>query len=333
MTMRYLLLVLAVGCTTTDPTAMKQVVEDELAAEVAPCSASTSSGQWCTETVTGVSSLLLSVWAINANDVFAVGENGTILRRINGAWTVMSSGVTNTLHAVWAASSTDVWAAGSGPGGSGGIVLRYNGTAWSRFAPCQRSAHIDAMWGSSATDVWFIGAGDVSHWDGTACKVVKSFGGILGAVSGTGPRDVWVAGESMSLTHFNGTSWQSINPAAPTADPKSWSTVLAIGPSNVWVTGSMSRKEAWHLTGNTWAAFDTRTVTSAGRLTGLFSSLSARASNDVWGVGGTKIGHWDGSAWTTMQPLSNTVSLHSVTTAAGRAWTVGNAGLIARIAF
>src|SRR5262245_23955830 len=82
-------------------------------------------GQWCVETapVSG-SPLLHAVWAVNANDVFAVGDSGTIVRRVNGAWTVMTSNTTANLRGVWAASSSDVWAVGVG-----GAIVRFNGTS------------------------------------------------------------------------------------------------------------------------------------------------------------------------------------------------------------
>jgi hypothetical protein len=299
-----------VGCTTPDPTAINEVVDNEVIAEVTSC----PTGQWCLETLTKVSSILRGVWAVSADDVFAVGHGGTILRRISGVWTVMSSGTSYDLHAVWAMSSSNVWAAGSS-----GIILHFDGTAWS-IVPSGTTSDIDAVWGSSATDVWFAGSGQVLHWAGLPVTLTP-FGGSVLSISGTGPMDVWIAGETMQLGHFDGTSWHSSNP--PETTTTEWFAILAIRSSDVWATSTLLNKETWHYTGaGNWTA----------QKVGLgitFASLAARASNDIWGVGGTHVGHWNGAAWFTTQPFGTSVALHSVTTTTGDVWVVGDAGLIA----
>ncbi|MEO7735276.1 MAG: WD40 repeat domain-containing protein, partial [Kofleriaceae bacterium] len=133
--------------------------------------------------------LLHAIWAVNANDVFAVGDGGTILRRQNGnAWTQMTSGTTANLRGLWASSSTDVWA-----GGVGGVILHYDGTAWSPVTGA--TSDVDAVWGSGSNDVWFCGSGTVLRRANNAFTKF-SFAGTLLAVSGTGPSDVWVTGEN-----------------------------------------------------------------------------------------------------------------------------------------
>ena len=47
------------------------------------------------------STLLHGVYAVNAGDVFAVGDNGTIVRRRANAWTKMTSNTIANLRAVW----------------------------------------------------------------------------------------------------------------------------------------------------------------------------------------------------------------------------------------
>src|SRR3954466_2029659 len=117
------LVVLGGGCVGLDPDAQNEPAEEAATnqAVIAPCPA----GQWCIEPAPVPNTVLLqSVFALSANDVFAVGEAGTILRRINNEWTVMASGVTSNMHGIWAASATDVWAVGTD------TILRYNGTVW-----------------------------------------------------------------------------------------------------------------------------------------------------------------------------------------------------------
>jgi hypothetical protein len=307
MIIRYLLLALVVGCTTSDPYAADEITARK---SIAACSVS----QWCDETLPGVSSFLYSVWAADADDVFAVGAGGTILYRHGGTWMVMASGTTANLHAVWGASATDVWVAGSG-----GVVLRFNGTAWSDVST-GTSWDINAMWGSSSTDVWFVGGAEVMHWDGTTFAASPT-GGTFLSISGTGPLDVWATGENTYLRHFTG-SWSTIKSTGTSTT----SVVLAIAPNDLWVSDSLIGKETMHSTddGVSWTPYPA--------VAGGFNSMAARASSDIWAVGGRSVGEWNGSVWTSTQPFGSTVSLQAVTTSssstAGNLWVVGGNGLI-----
>jgi len=318
MTTRNFLFLLVAGCATyPDPT--DEVVDRDVAALIAPC----SPGQWCIETpptaVAGTSPPLLhSVFAIAADNVFAVGSGGTIFHRNSDAWTAFSSGTTQNLFAVWASSASDVWA-----GGIGGVLLHFDGTAWSPFTrPGAPTSDINSVWGSSSTDVWFAGSAVATHWDGVAFKQFN-LAGILLSVSGTGPKDVWLAGEDTQLHHFTGgTSFPVATPAPPTT---SMFAVLALGPTDVWVTDITSGMETMHLgADNTWTPHGTGGAN--------FSGLAARASNDIWGVGKSRVGHWDGQAWTVTVPFGS-ASLQSVSIADGNGWIVGGNALIAHQIF
>jgi hypothetical protein len=139
-------------------------------------------------------------------------------------------------------------------------------------------------------------------------------------VSGTGPTDVWTVGEDTKPHHFTGT-WKTVDPGLGNM----FFAVLALAPGDVWVTDLVLGQETSHLMGGVWTPHTTKTGTVAG----IFTSLSALAANDIWGAGGSNIGHWDGSAWTTTTPLGSSVSLLSVTTVPGHAWVVGSGGVIA----
>lgn len=303
-----LVLTLTVGC-AVDSTATDDPLGTETSALIAPC----ATGTWCQETPPITTAPLLhSVWAASASDVFAVGELGTILRRSSTAWTAMSSGTTNTLFGVWAASSSNVWAVGTG-----GTILRFNGTAWSAVTGVTTS-DLAAVWGSSANDVWIAAAGSVLHWNGTTFSTSTSFAGSATSISGTGPSDVWVTGENTMVHHFTGTWLPAINPGIGT---NTFFAVLAVAAGDAWVTDSSSNKETVHFTAGHWVAVKT--------FSEVFEGLTAFAANDIWGVGlGTRIGHWNGTAWTPSQPLGSIGTLWSVTHAPGNLWAVGDQALI-----
>jgi len=292
----------------------------ELDAEEASSSltAACVAGQWCVESppaaVAAAGLLLHGVWAVSASDVFAVGDGGTILRRVNAVWTQQPSGTTASLHGVWAASSSDVWAVGGG-----GVVLRFDGTAWRTIAGVT-SSDVEAVWGSSSTDVWLAGSGQVIHWNGTAFSST-GFGGVMLSVSGTGPRDVWVTGENTFLHHFTG-AWATVNPGAGTS---TFFAVLAISPTEVWATDGTINKETMHFIGGRWVG-----VPTGG---GTFNGMSSLSASDIWGAGGSRVGHWNGTRWTVTQPLGTGASLWSVAATPGNAWVVGSNARIAHLTF
>jgi hypothetical protein len=65
----------------------------------------------------------------------------------------------------------------------------------------------------------------------------------------------------------------------------------------------------------------------------MWNGMSALSSTDIWGAGGSRTGHWDGTAWTTETPFGSNAILWSVTTRPGNAWVVGSAGLIGHRTF
>ena len=89
-------------------------------------------GAWlATDPDTLPADVLFKVWGASAFDVWAVGEGGVILRRDGNDWSAEGSTTDARLIAVWGSDADDVYAVG---GDGTGIVLRYDGVAWSEFA-------------------------------------------------------------------------------------------------------------------------------------------------------------------------------------------------------
>lgn len=107
-----------------------------------------SGGSWATEAIGGAAftSILRGVWCASSADCWAVGDTPTagaagevILRRQSGAapnWTRVSPAVgipDVNLTKVACANSNDCWAVGVASAGE--LILRWDGTAWTRFGP------------------------------------------------------------------------------------------------------------------------------------------------------------------------------------------------------
>ncbi|RME70944.1 MAG: hypothetical protein D6784_15885 [Chloroflexi bacterium] len=125
----------------------------------------------------GTTVWLNSVWGSRANDVFAVGDNGTILHYDGSSWSAMNSGFPDyDFFDIWGTSSRDVFVVGWGWNGGfyDSIVLHYDGSSWSKVLSYPMDEFL-SIWGRSATDV-FVGVdiGAILHYDGTAWQEMES---------------------------------------------------------------------------------------------------------------------------------------------------------------
>jgi hypothetical protein len=309
--MKYFCLMFLTSCAIADLDAGAAPEESEAVGAI-------SCPTWCQET-SPTTNRLHGVWAASANDVFAVGDGGTILRRVSGTWTTMTSPTTNNLRGVWGLSSSDVWASGVAVSGVG-TVVHFNGTSWSLVSG--PTTDLDSVWAASSTDVWFTGSTVVLRWNGSTFSTAGSFSGPLLSVSGTGSNDVWVTGENTNVHHWNGSTWTTFTPGVGTT---SYLSVLAVAANDDWVSDFIPNKETSHCNGSAWTA---QKASSGG-----WNGMSALSSTDIWGAGGSHVGHWNGTTWSAETPPGTSPLLWSVTTRPGNAWIVGNSGLIGHRTF
>ncbi|OKJ00011.1 hypothetical protein [Kitasatospora sp. CB01950] len=156
-------------------------------------------------------------------------------------------------------------------------------------------------------DVWAVGSyepddyltflGLIEHWNGTGWERVPTPEldtdyWTLGAVTATGPSDVWAAGTIGTpegwprplLLHYDGRAWNRV--AAPDLDSRygELTQLVAIGPGNVWASGTEEGPDhnpqtlVAHYDGTGWTHQDTGI--GAGHLYGL-----TRTGNGVATVG------------------------------------------------
>ncbi|MBX3220318.1 MAG: hypothetical protein KF795_07335 [Labilithrix sp.] len=109
---------------------------------------------------------LEGIWGSSADDVWAVGEKGTIRRMTKGAsrWAIVSSPTTEALHAIWGSSANDVWAVGDS-----GTILHFDGASWKASSAAfalGKKPNLYGVWGSAANDVWIVGDSVSLHFTG-----------------------------------------------------------------------------------------------------------------------------------------------------------------------
>jgi hypothetical protein len=170
---------------------------------------------WC-HTLLPPSQTLRDVWGDGTDTVWAVSEQGNILRYNGTAWTIAYT-TPGTLYAIWGASPTDIWV--------GGVDGLFHGTGaasasltWTRLATPTTLPIFDIV-GTSATDVWAVAhdaapvattsTSSLIHYAGppadsndprngwTEDARVSAVSGQLSTFWFAGPNDLWVGGGSI----------------------------------------------------------------------------------------------------------------------------------------
>ena len=234
---------------------------------------------------TGITEGLLSIWGSSPDDVFAVGEHGTILHYDGSAWTQMDSDAIRDLNGVWGSGPDDVFAVGSAS-----TIIHYDGTAWSAMDSGISGGSLYDVWGSGPNDVFAVGsAGTIVHYDGTSWSDMDS--GItskLYGVWGSGSNDVFVVGGD-DIIHYDGTSWSAMDSGTTERLYSVWGS----GPDDVFAVGKDGT--IVHYDGISWSQMDSGTTTW--QISGIWGS----APDDVVAVGWENtVLHYDGASWSQM---------------------------------
>jgi hypothetical protein len=220
--------------------------------------------------------LLAAAWAAPA--AAAAGSAWQVLPTVNQ----QADQVTNSQFlGVSLASPTDGWAVGAFDDDDAvghPLVEHWNGTAWTLGMapqPSGRSAQLAGVDELSPSDVWAVGysEGDsgvtsdlplIEQWNGTSWSMAAGASlpagasGVLNAIGGSGPDDLWAVGymlsadqsqESLLIEHFNGTQWANVPfPSQESACDSGLSdcfldatAVAASAPGNAWLAGNVAQ--------------------------------------------------------------------------------------------
>lgn len=197
-----------------------------------------------------------------------VGRRGKpeVEKRAKGRWSAspLPFRLQSQIIGASAISPADIWAVTS----LGGTVLRWNGSAWA-VVPKGRwdsRAQFTGIVALSPRNVWLFGAAGLTrrgagtwHWSGTKWTETRGVFGDIGMASATSPFDIWGIGDiggangtMNALVRFKAGKWRQEVPSALAGF--TYSFVLVLGPSDVWVAGSVAgTPELGHFDGFGWA--------------------------------------------------------------------------------
>jgi hypothetical protein len=159
---------------------------------------------------------LYAVWGATGTDVFAVGANGTVLRRQNAKWRVLDSGVEEDLYGVWGTSTEHVVIVGDNC-----TVLEFNGepaapedggVAPPDMRPLEATTcgNFRDLDGQQADSAFVVGEGRSQWYNGNRLDNGRTFDGRMLGVSMPPSGDIFTAGERGSFWHKQGDSWSEL---------------------------------------------------------------------------------------------------------------------------
>ncbi len=206
-----------------------------------------------------------------------------------------------TLRSVWFTGPQDGWAAGDYPI-VGGVMYRWDGTAWARY-DIPDSSSLRQLAFTSPQSGWAVGdEGAMLRWDGSAwVNFPTGLEKDLAAVAMLSDSEGWAAGDEGLLLRWDGVQWVE-TPAVTGLD---LFTLEMISPSQGWAAGEAGVILFWD--GLAWRVVNAPAV---GMIRGASISPGS-GGQDGWAVtNGSLIYHWNGQDWQA-QP-GPTRTLHTV---------------------
>jgi len=218
------------------------LAESPTTSQLSPANTQTQS-RWETISTGETKKTLRSIYVIDADNIIAVGDAGTILHVTEGKTSITQTPDELCIHALWGSSPRHIFAVcdtatilhfdgnewnlahrgsvdtallaitGFGPHdifavGDSGYALRYDGLMWRQIETGIKQ-ELYGVWGQDSRHVLAVGGGGVVlRWDGERWK---SFGAgteqDLYGVHGSGINKLFIAGLAGTLIRFENNAW------------------------------------------------------------------------------------------------------------------------------
>lgn len=281
----------------------------------------------CAESTPVTQEDLFATWGRAADDVWAVGANGTIVHFDGVTWQREPSPTAAELRALHGAGGR-IWAVGD-------AVLRYENGGWS-FESELETPPLHAVFALAEDDVWVAGEESaLRHFDGERWSSFDAAGSIetFTALWGSAPDDVWAGGIGEFNLHYDGANWTKVT--IQSGVHFEHQVLAGTSRDNVFSYG-------WYLDADVpsfgMGRWDGRQWTFSGGDYGLALTTFGKAAawavgpRDVWVVSGSPLGiteiyRLDASIWP--ESAGTDLPLHGVWgVSADDGWAVGAQGTL-----
>lgn len=270
--------------------------------------------------------IVYALWAFSEQQIHAAGRS--VQYYYDGHdWTpgVVGSPTDKRLNGVWCADDGQAFAVGDS-----GIILRYDGAAWSRMTS-PVTVRLNCVWGTSPTNLYAAGNDPnepsatcvIIHYDGTSWSTDYSMiARALTCASGTSANDVYIAGYdsrySPNVYHFDGSQWEQL------VDYPYFGEIFGIwagDSTSTYVVGDIFNSV---FDGNEWQMItDTAFSGFKTDIDGVWPDFMVSSGNDY-------VSYFNGSHW--IRAITDGVDMQGVwATAEGEAYAVGEYGYVLRL--
>lgn len=208
------------------------------------------------------------------------------------SWSLIAT--ENDINSLWAYADDDAYA-----GCSNGIILHYDGSGW---RPMDESyhlntfEHINGIFGFAPDDIYACEDGGVLHYNGSEWTMMPGSPQFAKwCMWGTGPTNLFVAGNDGIISRYDGSSWSDFNMESPYTIWDIWGS----SADDIFAVGN--RAKIYHYNGVSWETM----AISAG--TSNFGGVWGSSATNVYACGGGKLYHYNGSAWS-LEEIGATVN-------------------------
>ncbi|MBW1809270.1 MAG: hypothetical protein JRJ87_13830 [Deltaproteobacteria bacterium] len=141
---------------------------------------------------------LLDIWGSSVQDIYAVGNRGSMLHYNGLTWSDVIPAITGDASAVWGISANDIFVAVGSRDTELSGVMQYDGQSWSTIS-YSIEGNISELWGSSVQNMWGVGEhlgdGFVIHFDGEGWNlIIDRLPYLLRSIWGASPTNVFAVG-------------------------------------------------------------------------------------------------------------------------------------------
>ena len=201
-----------------------------LLVRLAPVATATGNVLWSLENPLPTPNDLYAVWGVDANSVYAVGQDGVILYYDGNQPVLLNSPASNSLYGIWGSSPNDIFAVGDN-----GTIVYYDGQNWSVMSS-GTTISLKGIWGSASDNVYAVGNdGVILHFNGTDWTLMESgTSEWLNGIWGSSPNDIFAVGRNGTIVYYDGQSWSATGGASDLCLTAVWGTA---GSDQVYVSG------------------------------------------------------------------------------------------------
>lgn len=177
------------------------------------------------EYVATTGTYLRGVFVVNENDVWAVGDSGTIRHWDGVQWNSIFSGTSLDLRSIFMLSPEEGWIVGWRPVPYvESIILHWDGIQWTPMTPPYEHVHLYSVFAVDTNNAWAVGDtgttsyadGIIFYWDGiewtTQYRSTSHYSG-LHSVFMLDSDEGWAVGTQGTILH-----WHETDETGPTID-------------------------------------------------------------------------------------------------------------------